>query len=131
MGLGATLSAFFTLLCQYSGMRSHASKPRRRRASRPPRDSRWWARLAAVVVIGSALGFTQPEWGPLLGDAGAAVGLSSQCNIKGNISVSGERIYHLPDGQFYDVTRIDPFKGERWFCTEAEARSAGWRRSRQ
>ena len=39
--------------------------------------------------------------------------------------------YHMPGGRFYDRTRIDTSKGERWFCTEAEARAAGWRRSRQ
>ncbi len=53
------------------------------------------------------------------------------CRIKGNISKSGERIYHVPGGRYYDATRIDPGRGERWFCTEAEARAAGWRRSRR
>ena len=51
------------------------------------------------------------------------------CRIKGNISWSGERIYHVPGGQYYKRTRIDPSEGERWFCTEEEAQSAGWRRS--
>lgn len=50
-----------------------------------------------------------------------------QCRIKGNINAKGERIYHTPGGEWYDRTRIDPAKGERWFCTEAEARDAGWR----
>ncbi len=45
-----------------------------------------------------------------------------QCRIKGNISRSGERIYHVPGGQYYDRTKIDLSKGERWFCSEAEAR---------
>ncbi len=54
-----------------------------------------------------------------------------QCRIKGNINRKGERIYHLPGGKWYDRTRIDPAKGERWFCTEAEARAAGWRKSNQ
>jgi hypothetical protein len=46
------------------------------------------------------------------------------CDIKGNISVtSGERIYHLPLQDYYDETRIDFSKGERWFCSESEARS--------
>ena len=54
-----------------------------------------------------------------------------RCTIKGNIGKSGTRIYHMPGGRFYDRTRINASKGERWFCTEAEARAAGWRRSRQ
>ena len=56
-------------------------------------------------------------------------GQSSGCQIKGNISAKGERIYHVPGGQFYDKTRIDGRQGERWFCSEQEAEAAGWRRS--
>lgn len=57
---------------------------------------------------------------------------SEDCQIKGNISLrSGERIYHVPGDEFYSRTRIDPSKGERWFCTEEEARAAGWRSSRR
>ena len=37
------------------------------------------------------------------------------------------RIYHVPGGEWYDRTRIDPAKGEPWFCTEEEARAVGWR----
>jgi endonuclease YncB( thermonuclease family) len=50
------------------------------------------------------------------------------CVIKGNISGNG-RIYHLPGQENYDDTRISTGKGERWFCSEAEARAAGWRRA--
>jgi endonuclease YncB( thermonuclease family) len=53
------------------------------------------------------------------------------CRIKANINRRGERIYHIPGGRDYDRTRIDESTGERWFCTEAEARAAGWRRSSQ
>ncbi len=56
---------------------------------------------------------------------------SSGCSIKGNISNKGERIYHLPGQKFYAKTKISEGKGERWFCSEAEARAAGWRRSKQ
>jgi len=52
------------------------------------------------------------------------------CAIKGNISIgTGERIYHVPGQEHYDETIISPRYGERWFCTEAEARAAGWRRA--
>mmetsp|Transcript_27513 Transcript_27513/g.65173 ORF Transcript_27513/g.65173 Transcript_27513/m.65173 type:complete len:114 (+) Transcript_27513:1159-1500(+) len=53
------------------------------------------------------------------------------CDIKGNISSKGEKIYHLPKGRYYDATRIDTAAGERWFCTEDEALRAGWRPSAQ
>jgi endonuclease YncB( thermonuclease family) len=56
---------------------------------------------------------------------------AGECVIKGNISSKGERIYHLPGGEYYDATVIDTAKGERWFCTEAEAVAAGWRRSKR
>lgn len=58
--------------------------------------------------------------------------LPSTCKIKGNINVTtGERIYHVPGGEYYNVTKINLVNGERWFCTEAEARAAGWRSSMQ
>ncbi|MCK0167291.1 thermonuclease family protein [Jannaschia sp. S6380] len=50
------------------------------------------------------------------------------CRIKGNISDNG-RLYHLPGSRAYGPTRIDTTRGERWFCTETEARNAGWRRA--
>lgn len=55
---------------------------------------------------------------------------TTQCLIKGNINNKGERIYHLPGQQYYDDTIITPAKGERYFCTEAEAQAAGWRRAK-
>ncbi|MDZ7709011.1 MAG: thermonuclease family protein [Roseovarius sp.] len=53
------------------------------------------------------------------------------CAIKGNISRSGTRIHHLPGQADYARTVIRPEQGERWFCSEAEARAAGWRRARR
>jgi micrococcal nuclease len=56
---------------------------------------------------------------------------TSEPVIKGNISkTTGEKIYHVPGGEFYDKTVIDEAAGERWFCTEQEAIEAGWRRSK-
>lgn len=52
------------------------------------------------------------------------------CDIKGNISYnSGERIYHVPGQTYYDETVIDEAYGERWFCSESAAVSAGWRKA--
>jgi len=47
------------------------------------------------------------------------------CAIKGNRSIRGEWIYHLPGQQYYDATRP-----EELFCTESEAAAAGYRRSK-
>ena len=50
---------------------------------------------------------------------------------RANVSRRGTRIYHVPGGASYAKTRIDEAKGERWFCSEAEARAAGWRRAQR
>ena len=63
---------------------------------------------------------------PLMGS-----GSSGSCKIKGNISSSGDQIYHVPGQQHYKETKISKNKGERWFCSEAEARAAGWRKARR
>lgn len=52
------------------------------------------------------------------------------CVIKGNISASGVRIYHVPGNKHYAKTRISPAQGERIFCTRAEAEAYGWRAAR-
>lgn len=39
------------------------------------------------------------------------------------------QVYHVPGGAFYERTVIELDKGERYFCTAAEAEAAGWRAS--
>ena len=56
--------------------------------------------------------------------------LDPACAIKGNVSGSG-KIFHVPGQENYARTRINLASGERWFCTEAEARAAGWRKARR
>ncbi len=51
--------------------------------------------------------------------------ITGSCPIKGNHSRKAEWIYHLPGMPYYDGTRA-----EAMFCTEAQARAAGYRRSR-
>ncbi|QEK13540.1 MBL fold metallo-hydrolase [Crassaminicella thermophila] len=46
--------------------------------------------------------------------------------IKGNINSKGERIYHMPDGAYYNKV-----KAEIWFKTEKEAKEAGFRKSKK
>ena len=76
-------------------------------------------------------------WGPACIPTPVAPGVcdysgTDQLLIKGNISQStGEKIYHVPGGEFYDKTVIDEASGERWFCTEQEAVGAGWRKSKR
>jgi hypothetical protein len=50
--------------------------------------------------------------------------------IKGNISVgTGDKLYHVPGAEDYEVTKIDPTRGERWFRSEEEAVANGWRKA--
>ena len=51
---------------------------------------------------------------------------TAACRIKGNIGSGGRKLYHVPGTASYQSTRIDPTKGERWFCTVAEAEREGW-----
>jgi endonuclease YncB( thermonuclease family) len=55
----------------------------------------------------------------------------SLCKIKGNISSSGEKIFHILGGLFYEKTKISKQKGERWFCSEEMALRNGWRKSKR
>ena len=55
-----------------------------------------------------------------------------ECLIKGNVSYgTGEKIYHMPGQKYYDETKINTQYGERWFCSEEDAKAAGWRRARE
>lgn len=62
---------------------------------------------------------------------GAATDRRPGCDIKGNVNGRGQRIYHVPGTPSYDSTVIDTGRGERWFCSEGEARRAGWRAPRR
>lgn len=50
------------------------------------------------------------------------------CPIKGNVE-DGRRVYVLPWSQDYARTKVSSRRGERWFCSEAEAQAAGWKPS--
>ena len=59
---------------------------------------------------------------------GASDQRTARCNIKGNVNLSnGTRYYHMPGDPDYGRTRINR-AGEWWFCSEAAAQAAGWRR---
>lgn len=77
---------------------------------------------------------TQPAWDFRSGAWQAAEAAAPNgCTIKGNVSWTGERIYHLPWSPWYGSVKMDDAvsqrKGKRWFCNEAEAQAAGWRPS--
>ena len=87
--------------------------------------------LAGAAALGFAgvYGISNPAAPSVAGALGVSV---ANCTIKGNVSIdSGARIYHMPGQYYYAQTKISPEYGERYFCSEAEARSAGWRRSKR
>lgn len=85
--------------------------------------------IAAIGKRGAPTAVEEPQ--SLATPASPARGTpNAGCRIKGNINRQGDKIYHLPGSHSYDDTRIDTAQGERWFCSEAEARAAGWRAAR-
>ncbi|MCD2181468.1 sunset domain-containing protein [Rhizobium sp. GN54] len=87
--------------------------------------SREAAKIALAAV--TAVGLTYVSAGDLIASATAR---ARGCAIKGNISAqTGERIYSVPGQDYYEVVRISPEYGERWFCSESEAQAAGWRKA--
>jgi hypothetical protein len=51
------------------------------------------------------------------------------CTIKGNVSVGGNKIYHLQSQTSWKGISIQIARGERWFCNEQEALNNGFRKS--
>lgn len=78
----------------------------------------------------TATAVPEPTTPPVSGGSGRAEPIGKDCPpeypIKGNKGSSGELIYHVPGGQFYD--RTEP---EVCFATEDEARAAGFRPSKR
>ena len=57
----------------------------------------------------------------------AAKEARGDCQIKGDITPEGERLYRRPGEPDYEWAWISETKGERWFCSVDEAEAAGWR----
>ena len=106
----------YTYAAAYEHRTAYLAAQKRARAGRL---GVWSAACSAPVAAAPP-----PAAGP------AAPAKPSSCVVKGNISSSGEKIYHVPGGGSYDDTVITPAKGERWFCSEQAAEAAGWRRAR-
>lgn len=48
------------------------------------------------------------------------------CEIKGNINSSLRKTYTFPGCGTYAITSVDKDLGDQWFCTESEAKKAGF-----
>ena len=53
---------------------------------------------------------------------------SKTCVIKGNLRIpgNGNKTYHFPGCGNYNQTLIELYKGDKWFCTEAQAKKEGF-----
>jgi endonuclease YncB( thermonuclease family) len=82
---------------------------------------------ARAEGLGIWQGESQPAWEYRAKRWAAAEDKAPEgCAIKGNVTKTG-RIYHMPWSPWYSRIKIEPEKGKRWFCSEAEALAAGWR----
>ncbi|CAN7460038.1 sunset domain-containing protein [Mesorhizobium sp. LjNodule214] len=115
----------------------HAARTRRRKP--------WWRSLLRyrLITVLAMLGVTSAAYfaiddrhdlprvhhGGGSSTSNAAV-RKAGCDIKGNINERGEHIYHMPGQEYYSATRINPARGERWFCSQWEAWWAGWRKAK-
>src|SRR5262249_45580523 len=90
----------------------------------------WRSRTKTTEILG-AVNVPRDAQSILLSAASAASSPTPECTIKGNVTRSGECIYHVPGGRYYNMVKMDLSKGKRWFCSEEEAEAAGCRRSKQ
>ena len=86
--------------------------------------------MGSTVETETACVAAMNDRGPVTNTAAQPTKPEGPCRIKGNINDKGDRIYHVPGSDSYERTGISTSRGERWFCTEEEARKAGWRAPR-
>lgn len=55
--------------------------------------------------------------------------INPACSIKANVASHGRPTYHFPGCQTYATTKLELHHGDRWFCTENEAKKAGFRKA--
>ncbi len=102
------------------------------RRYRVQRYNGWHRQFLPVAVFAAIMGFVMIDYRDVATPQAFAALTDTDCRIKGNISLNtGEKIFHTPGQEHYTETRISPGKGERWFCSEAEARQAGWRKAKK
>ena len=71
-------------------------------------------------AVAAGLGLSRARW------ATAEPQAPQGCAIKGNVTSTAASTT-CPGAPGTPQIRMEPDKGKRWFCTEAEAVAAGWR----
>lgn len=59
---------------------------------------------------------------------GEAAAEKGNCPVKGTVAADGRRLYYVPTDPGYDSIAVHPTHGGRRFCSDEQARAAGWRR---
>ena len=97
-----------------------------------PNDENALSSSATATPVPPFAGGTLPAFPTGDGDTLCDYSGTAEAIIKGNVDVrTGERVYHVPGGFFYSTTVIDEAQGDMWLCTEREAITAGWKRSKR
>ncbi len=52
-----------------------------------------------------------------------------KCKIKANVGRNDAKIYSFPGCNIYNIVSVQLHHGDQWFCTEAEAKKAGFRKA--
>ena len=68
------------------------------------------------------------DWRAGVRSPGRRSDAARECNVKGVLGADGQRLYYVPTDADYRTLTIDPQRDERMFCSDEEARLAGWRR---
>lgn len=89
----------------------------------------WRHRSSATLVLGAVAVPIQAQ-SRLLSPTATVQPPAPNCAIKGNLKSAGQCIYHLAGGRFYDRLDMQRSASRRWFCSEAEAKAAGCRKSK-
>jgi len=106
------------------GLKSPKARPKQPQTKNRFVDTLWGFVILAIIAI-LARQLNQDPVSPTTTSTS-----QSDCVIKGNISIeTGNKLYHLPGMEDYEITVINLTTGERWFCTEAEAIANGWQKA--
>lgn len=85
--------------------------------------------VAATSVLAITKGSPDDASTPLIEpepEPALASPVPANCQIKGSVAVNGQKIYQRPGDEFYHQATVDSVRGERMFCSDAEAQAAGW-----
>lgn len=90
-----------------------------------------WDSSTQLKILGQANDFARDErLGIFSPECYQTEPPNPKCAIKGSINpATKEKTYTYPSCSRYSLTVIEKYKGEDWYCTEKEARLAGYTKS--